>query len=146
MQVYYIVTAYMNKRQEIFLNATATNPIGINAATNRILTIKSPYTPESLGEQIENSLGICLREPVWDEKMQGKVQDFLGFKSKVLFQKEHVHVIIEFNKDSSVMKFLATRREGSGYVSVDKSKFEVELPVDKEALGRLLIKAFQLCQ
>jgi hypothetical protein len=106
LQVYYIVTAYMNKRQEIFLNATATNSIEINAATNRILTIKSPYTPESIGEQIENSFGICLSEPVWDEKMQGKVQDYLGFNSKVLFQKEHIHVIIEFNKDNSLMKLI----------------------------------------
>lgn len=146
--VYFIVGAYQSRDTGIILNATATNQIGVNASTNRIYRISPPDSINSLlvGEQMHLAFQACFDAPQWNEEMSGNLPDLLGFKTRSKFNKEHLHVVIEFLKEKGIYQFTPTKIEGSGYVNNGSIKFEMPESSTLEQLGNQLLEAFKLCK
>ncbi|WP_379143193.1 hypothetical protein [Paenibacillus sp. sgz500992] len=141
--VYYIISSYQNKHGDIFLNATATNDIGLNSSTNRIEILTAPINYGKLGEALAKMFQDCIRNPHWSEDIDGSVDEVLGIKPYSKFRKLHLNVIITMDQDKSLYTLKPTLRKNNGYVSEGKNY--ITLPTDSsyESLGEAVINAFE---
>ncbi|ASA23031.1 hypothetical protein [Paenibacillus donghaensis] len=141
--VYYIVSSYQNKQGDIFLNATATNDLGLNSSTNRVEILSAPINYGNLGEALAKMFQDCIRHPHWTEEVDGSVEEVLGIKPYSKFRKLHLNVIIIMDQEKNIYTLKPTIRKNNGYVSEGKDYIILSTDSNYDSLGEAVIKAFQ---